>query len=164
MATDSKKDAAAEATEAAEPEERITEELLEQLLASATPEAYLSADGTTVDRSLPDYLYEILNAHGLKRADVVRGSGINATVIYDIFNGKSRPGRDHAIMLAFGLGCDPRECQRLLRLAGVAELWCKVRRDAILIWCVENRRTREQADDELYRLGEKTLLGTGPLR
>ena len=24
--------------------------------------------------------------------------------------------------------------------------------------------TREQADDELYRLGEKTLLGTGPLK
>lgn len=148
----------------AQGEERITEELLERLLASATPEAYLSAPDATVERALPDYLHELLDAHGLKRADVVRASGINATVVYDIFSGKSRPGRDHAIMLAFGLGCDLRECQRLLRLAGVSELWCKVRRDAVLIWCVERGLTREEADDELYRLGEKTLLGTGPLR
>ncbi len=144
--------------------ERMTEELLEQLLASATPEAYLSVPDTTVDRKLPEYLFELLDTHGLKRSDVIRACGINGTVVYDIFQGKSRPGRDHAIMLAFGLGCTLREAQRLLRLAGVSELWCKVSRDAIIIWCFEHGLTREEADDELYRLGEKTLLGTGPLK
>ena len=63
-----------------------------------------------------------MEAHGLKRADVVRASDLNTTVVYDIFSGKSRPGRDHAIMLAFGLECTLRETQRLLRLAGVSEL------------------------------------------
>ena len=67
-------------------------------------------------------------------------------------------------MLAFGLHCDLRQTQRLLRLAGVSELWCKQRRDAILIWCIDHGYTREQADDELFRLGEKTLLDTGRLR
>ena len=67
-------------------------------------------------------------------------------------------------MLAFGLHCDLRQTQRLLRLAGVSELWCKQRRDAILIWCIDRGCTREQADDELFRLGEKTLLDTGRLR
>ena len=81
----------------------------------------------------------------------------------DIFAGKSRPRRNHAIMLAFGLHCDLRQTQRLLRLADVAELWCKQRRDAILIWCIENGLTREEADDELFRLGEQTLLGTDRL-
>lgn len=144
-------------------EEHLTEELLARLLTSASIESYLDVSGTR-ERTLPDYLAELLAKRGLKRAEVARGSGINATVVYDIFAGKSRPGRDHAIMLAFGLGCDLRECQRLLRLAGVSELWCKVRRDAVLIWCVEHGFTRAQADDELWRLGEKTLLGTGPLR
>ena len=144
-------------------EERITEELLEHLLAASKPEAYLAGDGATLDRTLPDYLNELLAERGIKRADVVRGSAINPTVVYDIFAGKSRPGRNHAIMLAFGLKCDLRQTQRLLRLAGVSELWCKVRRDAILIWCVENGLTRAEADDELYRLGEKTLLGTDRL-
>ena len=67
-------------------------------------------------------------------------------------------------MLALGLGCSLRETQRLLRLDGVSELWPKVRRDAVIIWCVEHGFTRSQTDDELYRLGEKTLFGTAPLR
>ena len=118
--------------------ERITEELLDQLLASSTPEAYLASEGTTIERDLPDYLNELLESRGIRRSDVVRASGLNATVVYDIFSGKSRPGHDHAVMLAFGLGCNLREAQRLLRLAGVSELWCKVPRDAILIWCFEH--------------------------
>lgn len=139
-------------------EERLTEELLERLLAAATPEAYLDED-LTVDRALSDYLHELLDEKGLSRADVIRSSGLNATFCYQIFQGTRRPGRDHAIMLAFGLSCTLRETQRLLRLAGVSELWCKQRRDAILIWCVENGLSRAEADDELWRLGERTLVG-----
>lgn len=139
------------------PRERLTEELLERLLASASPEAYL-AQGDTVDRSLPDYLSDLLKRRGMRRADVVRGSGVASTVVYDVFCGKSRPGRDHAVMLAFGLRCSLRETQRLLRLAGVAELWPKVRRDAVIIWCIQQGMTRAECDDELYRLGEGTLL------
>lgn len=154
--------AASAAPAAIAPGERLTEELLERLLASATPEAYLG-EGLTVDRSLSDYLNELLAKRGLKRSEVVRASGVNGTFVYDVFKGKSRLGRDNAIMLAFGLGCDLRETQRLLRLDGVSELWPKARRDAVIIWCVERGLTRAQADDELYRLGEKTLLGTGPL-
>lgn len=143
--------------------ERITEELLEHLLAASTPEAYLIR-GETIDRSLPDYLAELLGTRGMRRSEVVRESGINPTVVYDIFAGKSRPGRDHAIMLALGLRCGLKESQRLLRLAGVSELWCKNRRDAIIIWCIDHGLTRAETDDELYRLGEKTLLATGGLR
>lgn len=142
--------------------ERLTEDLLERLLAASRPEDFLDAEGVGT-RELVDYLWELLRASGLTRADVVRDSGINSTVVYDIFAGKSRPRRNHAIMLAFGLHCDLRQTQRLLRLADVAELWCKQRRDAILIWCIENGLTREEADDELFRLGEKTLLGTDRL-
>lgn len=145
-------------------EERLTEDLLERLLEASSPEAYLDAEGIEGNREFVDYLFERLGERGGKRAAVVRESGLNPTVVYDIFQGKSRPGRDHAIMLAFGLHCDLRQTQRLLRLAGVSELWCKQRRDAILIWCMENGLTREEADDELFRLGEKTLLGTGCLR
>ena len=130
------------------PEEHLTEELLDRLLASASIEQYLD-EGLVSDR---------MEAHDLRRADVVRASGLNATVVYDIFSGKSRPGRDHAIMLAFGLKCTLRETQRLLRLAGVSELWCKQRRDAIIIWCIRNGFDRIATDDELYRMGEATLL------
>lgn len=143
-------------------EEHLTEELLERLRASARPEAYLD-EGLTIDRKLSDYLYELLAERGLKRSDVIRASGLNGTFVYDAFKGKTRLGRDKAIMLALGIGCNLRETQRLLRLDGVSELWPKVRRDAIIIWCIEHGYSRAETDDELYSLGVKTLLGTGPL-
>lgn len=137
-------------------ERRLTEELLDRLLASDGIDAYLDEERPR-DHELVDYLRFLLDRHGLKRADVARGSGINPTVVYDVFSGKSRPGRDHAIRLAFGLGCDLRETQRLLRLAGVSELWCRQRRDAIVIWCVRQGLDLTATDDELYRLDEPTL-------
>ena len=141
---------------------RLTEDLLERLLSSRSIDAYLD-ETAPADRALVEYLNELLHVHGLKRAEVIRASGINATVVYDIFAGKSKPGRDHAIMLAFGLGCSLRETQRLLRQAGVSELYAKIRRDAIIAWCIDQGATRAEADDELFRFGEKTLLATGRL-
>jgi len=139
------------------PVERLTEDLLRHIIAASSPDEYL-AEGETMDRSLSDYLFDLLRERGIKRADVVRASGLHQTVVYDIFSGKSYPGRDNAIMLAFGLGCDLVETQRLLRLAGVSELWSKVRRDAIVIWSIKEGLSREECDDELWRLDEKTLF------
>lgn len=86
--------------------ERLTEDLLKRLLASSSMEDYFDEEDSTVETTLVDFLSDLLREKGMKRADVVRGSSLNATVVYDIFSGKSRPGRDHAIMLALGLGCD----------------------------------------------------------
>lgn len=143
--------------------EHLTEDLLKRLLSSTSIDVYLDEE-EAVDCNLPVYLRSLIDARDIKRSDVARQSGLNPTVVYDIFAGKSKPGRNHAIMLALGIGCTLRETQRLLRLDGMAELWCKNRRDAIIIWCIKNGMSRACTDDELYRLGESTLLGTAPLR
>ena len=136
---------------------RLTEELLNRLLQSTDIGSFLDSEHI-VDLEFTDYLHDVLDHHGLTRADVVRASGLNPTVVYDIFAGKSRPGRDNAIMLSLGLDCDLQETQRLLRLSGVSELWCKQRRDAIIIWCVNNGYDRAAVDHELIRFNEKPLL------
>lgn len=138
-------------------EEPLTEELLQHLLESASPEAYL-AGNDTYDRTLASYLASLLREKGLMRSEVLRSCGLNSTFGYQIFQGTRKPGRDHAIMLAFGLRCTLRETQRLLRYAGVNELWVKLRRDAIIMFCIEHGYDRVRTDDELWRLGEPTLL------
>lgn len=137
--------------------EKLTEDLLARLLQSESPEAYL-ASGDTTDRSLSDYLYELLADRDMNRNKLARASCLNSTFVYDIFEGKTKPKRNNALMLAFGLRCSLRETQRVLRLAEASELWPKVRRDAIIIWCIEHRFSREECDDELYRLDEKTIF------
>lgn len=137
--------------------ELLTEELLDRLISSPDIQSYLDQDSTS-NQTLTVFLETLREANNMKRSVLARESGLNATVVYDIFSGKSRPGRDHAIMLSIGLNCDLRETQRLLRLAGVSELWCKQRRDAIIIWCIEHGFDLAATDDELQRLGERPLL------
>ena len=137
--------------------ELLTEELLDRLISSPDIQSYLNQDSTS-NQTLTVFLETLREANNMKRSVLARESGLNATVVYDIFAGKSRPGRDHAIMLSIGLNCDLRETQRLLRLAGVSELWCKQRRDAIIIWCIEHGFDLTATDNELQRLGEQPLL------
>ena len=137
--------------------ELLTEELLDRLISSPDIQSYLDQDSTS-NQTLTVFLETLREANNMKRSVLARESGLNATVVYDIFAGKSRPGRDHAIMLSIGLNCDLRETQRLLRLAGVSELWCRQRRDAIIIWCIEHGFDLTATDNELQRLGEQPLL------
>lgn len=137
--------------------ELLTEELLDRLISSSDIQSYLDQDSTS-NQTLTVFLETLREANNMKRSVLARESGLNATVVYDIFSGKSRPGRDHAIMLSIGLNCDLRETQRLLRLAGVSELWCRQRRDAIIIWCIEHGFDLTATDNELQRLGEQPLL------
>lgn len=138
--------------------ERLTDELLEQLLAAATPEAYLAETGLE-EKGFSAYLNELLAVKGLKMSEVIREAGLNATYCYQFFSGtRSNPGRDYAIQLAFGLRCSLIEAQRLLRRAGLSELWAKVPRDAVIIYALEHGYTRAQADDDLFRLGFETLV------
>lgn len=75
--------------------EHLTEDLLKRLLASSSVESYLDTH-ETVNTTLTEFLRELIDARRLKRSEVARESGLNPTVVYDIFAGKSRPGRDHA--------------------------------------------------------------------
>lgn len=140
------------------PEEHLTADLLEQLLAAESPEAYLAA-GKTIDRELPDYLAVLLADRHMNRSQLSRASGVTTSYVYQICNGERTPKRNTALRLAFGLCCDVNETQRLLRLAGVSELWPKRRRDAIILWCVEHGgMTYADCDDELARFDEPTLF------
>lgn len=60
---------------------RLTEDLLERLLSSRSIDAYLD-ETAPADRALVEYLNELLHVHGLKRAEVIRASGINATAAW----------------------------------------------------------------------------------
>ena len=136
--------------------EPLTEELLEQLLASPSPAAFAAANQIS-NRSLPDYLQQLLDEKGLERAQVVREAGLNETYGYQIFMGQRNPGRNKLLQLAFAMGMSLKEANRTLQAAGVNELYCKNRRDAIIIFCIDHGYSLLQAEQELYRFGEDTI-------
>lgn len=137
--------------------EPLTDELLAELLAGPDPAAFAARHRIAAHRTAPEYLQQLLDGKGLQRAQVVRAAGLNETHGYQIFAGTRRGSRDKMLALAFAMGLSLQETNRLLQAAQVNELYCKGRRDAIIIFCLEHGCTLQQVDEELYRFGEDTV-------
>jgi len=136
--------------------EPLTNELLAELLSASDPVKFASKHRIT-ERSLPDYLQQLLDEKGLVRADVVRDAGLNATYGYEIFMGRKHASRNYILQIAFAMHATLQETNRILQAAGHNELYCKNRRDAIIIFCIDRGYSLMHADEELYRFGEPTI-------
>lgn len=136
--------------------ERLTEELLDELLNSSNIDAYLG-EAKTADKSLAEYLQELLDEKHLERSRVVRMADLNETFGYQIFVGQRNPSRNKVLQIAFAMALTLRETNRALTYAGLSELYCKNRRDAIIIWCIDHGCSLVKVNEELYRLGEETI-------
>lgn len=134
----------------------MTEDLLNELLDSPDPAVFASKHKLAC-RSLPDYLQQLLDERGLRRPEVVRQAGINPTFGYQIFVGQRNPSRNKLLQLAFAMKLSLRETNRLLQAGGCNELYCKNRRDAIIIFCIDRGCSLQKVNEELYRFGEKTV-------
>ena len=136
--------------------EPLTDELLQELLDAPDPKTF--ADKHRIkERNLPEYLQQLLDEKGLTRAEVVRKAGLNDTFGYQIFMGQRGASRNKVLQLAFAMGLSLKEADRLLQASGANELYCKNRRDAILIFCLDRGYGLQRTDEELYRFGEETI-------
>ena len=140
-------------------EEPLTEELLSELLGSANPQTFLEQHPAQ-ERELATYLCELLDERGLKRKDVVREAQLNETYGYQIFTGQRKhPSRDKILQIAFAMSLDLRTTDRLLQAAGVSRLYCKDRRDAIIMFWIDRHASLTKVNETLFGLGELTLDG-----
>lgn len=137
-------------------EEPLTEDMLAELLEAPDPCAFIGRREVG-SRDLSGYLNQLLEERGLKRAAVVREAGLNETFGYQIFTGARRASRDNLLKIAFALGLTLREANRLLQAGGANELYCKNRRDAIIIFAITHGYTLQKTEEELYRFGEATI-------
>ena len=139
-------------------QEPPTDELLNELLESTDASSYLASRSNDINMRLSECLGELLTQKGLKVADVIGHTSLSTSYAYEIFNGtKSNIGRDRLLQLAFAMGLNAQETQRLLKRALLSELYVKNERDAVIIYCLARRKTLEQTNQELFSLGYLTL-------
>lgn len=106
-----------------------------------------------IHNPLPKYLFELLEAKGLSRADVIVRTGLDKAYAYQIFSGMRNPSRDKLITMAFGMNLSEDETQELLRLAGHRELWVKDERDALILFAIRHKLSLVDVHTELERYG-----------
>lgn len=104
------------------------------------------------------YFNQLMKEKGLSIGYLVVRTTLSQSYLYQIASGVRRLGRDNAIILAFAMALSLEQTQRLLRYSNNAILYPKVRRDAIIICCINCNMTCEQADDMLLKHSEKGLI------
>ena len=109
------------------------------------------------DESISDYLQRLCFERNVELAQVIRRSGIDRTYGYQLFNGRRTPSRDKLIQLGFGFPLMFSELQMLLRMAGKSQLYPRLRRDAAIIYGLNNNYTVTQMQ-ELLEEQELPLL------
>lgn len=136
--------------------ERLTERVLQELLEAKTLDGFIDGHDFTAG-TLAEFLGKMLEKKGLKRSRVVRMADLNETFGYQIFTGQRTPSRDKVLQIAFAMALTLREANRALRAAGASSLDPKCRRDAIIIFCIDQGCSLQKVNEELYRLGEETI-------
>ena len=109
--------------------------------------------------SFGDYLLSLCEARGLKPDQVANRAGIERSFGYRLFSGTRNPSRDTVLQLAFGFGLSVEEAQQLLKVAHVSALHPKVKRDAVIAYCLNDGRGFMDAQTALYECGLPLMGG-----
>lgn len=136
--------------------EPLTGELLKELLEAPTIDSYVKGHDF-IERSLSEYLQQLLAEKHLERARVVRMADLNETYGYQIFTGARQPTRNKVLQIAFAMALSLKETNRALMAAGASALNCKDRRDAIIIFCIDKGCSLQKVNEELFRFSEDTI-------
>ena len=102
-------------------------------------------------------VYEIMSEKNLSAKDMILRTGIERSYFYHILNGTKHPGRNMVLRMAFSMGATLNETNHLLKLAGLSELYPRIRRDAVLIFCLQRKYNLNAANDFLLKEDEEPL-------
>lgn len=135
--------------------EKSTTELLEVLKSKKTYEEFFEQElGELCFSSIAEYLELLLNEKGLSKSEVIKSANLDKNYAYQIFNGnKLNPSRNKIIMIAFGMGLSLTEARKLLKIAGLTDLYARSPRDSVIIFCLNKKMNLIQTNEQLNEFG-----------
>ena len=140
-------------------ERKITDDLQKELMGSNSLNEFLSANSDEFNSGgVQRLLTRLFEKRGITKSALAKQSGMSEIYVHQIFAGRRNPSRSRLICLCFGLGATLDETQELLRLAGLAPLYPRIRRDAIIIYGLVNGVGLHELNDKLFTEDDETLF------
>lgn len=136
-----------------------TSTLLRRLFKAPDLEEFINEniDGTELPR-FHIYILDLCKAEGCVPEKIIKRAAIDRTYGHQLFNGTRKPSRDKVIQLAFGFGLDVNCTQKLLKVVQKSLLYPKIKRDAVILYCLNCHKDVLETQSVLQALGQ-TLLG-----
>ncbi len=102
-------------------------------------------------------LQNLLAQAGFSAPDWIAAADISKSYAYQVLRGERIPGRDILLRTALVLRLSVKEVQRLLAVGGCGALYPKIRRDAAVIFALNQHMTLLETEDLLASLSERSL-------
>nr|WP_177298094.1 helix-turn-helix transcriptional regulator [uncultured Blautia sp.] len=103
-------------------------------------------------------LREILEKAKMSVSEWIAGANISKSYGYQILRGERTPGRDILLRTALVVQLSLKDTQRLLAVGGCGALYPKVRRDAVVIFALNQKMTLLETEELISSLPERSLF------
>ena len=140
-------------------EKATTQELWGKLFTMRSVEEYLDKTGESRFPLFSEYITALCDAKGENEESVIKRGNIESSYGHRLFKGTRNPSRDTVIQLAFGLELDSAGAQQLLKVARVTALHPRVKRDAVIAYCLYHHKDFMETQELLYKNNLPTIGG-----
>ena len=111
-----------------------------------------------VNKSVSELLNHLFEKKYISKAALAKQSGMSEIYLHQIFAGRRNPSRNRLLCLCYGLEASVEETQELLKLCGMAQLYPKLKRDAIIYYGLLHGLNLFEINDKLFDENEETLF------
>lgn len=140
-------------------DKKNTDRLQQELMDSTDLSQFLSRNQEQfVDKSIAELLNHLFEKKNISKAALAKQAGMSEIYLHQIFAGRRTPSRNRLLCLCYGLEASIEETQELLRLCGMAELYPKLKRDAIIYYGLLHKLDLFVINDKLFDENEDTLF------
>ena len=137
-----------------------TDELLALLFKARNLEQFLKrSESAYLTLSFGAYLRAWCAKFEKVPEQIIRRANLEKSYGHQLFRDKRNPSRDTVLQLAFAMEADLSQTQEMLKVARRSPLYPRVKRDAVLIYCLHNRISLVDTQIILQDLGLPLLGG-----
>lgn len=111
-----------------------------------------------INVNLSELLNQLFEKKNISKAALAKQSGMSEIYLHQIFAGRRNPSRNRLLCLCYGLSATVEETQELLRLCKMAQLYPKLKRDAIIYYGLQHNLGLYEINDRLFDEDEETLF------
>ena len=136
-----------------------TDGLQQELMDSPDLTLFLSQNQEQfVNKSVSELLNHLFEEKNISKAALAKKAGMSEIYLHQIFAGRRNPSRNRLLCLCYGLAASVEETQELLKLCGMAQLYPKLKRDAIIYYGLLHKLSLFEINDKLFDENEETLF------
>lgn len=140
-------------------EKKNTDDLRQELMQEPDLERFLSENREQFcDESLTESLNRLFQKKNISKAALAKRAEMSEVYLHQIFAGRRNPSRNRLLCLCFGLEASVDETQELLKHCGLAQLYPRNKRDAIIYYGLVHKLKLSELNDKLFAEGEETLF------